>query len=117
MTRLPATATGHDRGRGMLELTGRLHGDAARPTALVLAREGAEDVVCPVRSGGGDGMDRDGSGFGVRLPLDVLAAGSAPGQGRWRAALLTDGVRVPLAAAPDLPPPPSPTPRATWWWT
>ncbi|MFD6276930.1 CDP-glycerol glycerophosphotransferase family protein [Streptomyces sp. NPDC060209] len=108
VTRLPAVATGHDRGPDTLELTGRLYG-SARPTALVLTRDGASEHVCPMR------FD-DGDGFGVRLPLAALAAEPTPGPGaphepapgaggRWRAALLTDGVRVPLAAAPDLPPP------------
>ncbi|MEU0136187.1 CDP-glycerol glycerophosphotransferase family protein [Streptomyces sp. NPDC006296] len=98
VTRPPAMATGHDGGPDALELTGRLYGDAA-PASLVLTRDGAAEHVCPVRCG-------DGGGFGVRLPLDALAAGSGPeGGGRWRAALLTGGVRVPLAAAPDLPPP------------
>ncbi|MER7904210.1 CDP-glycerol glycerophosphotransferase family protein [Streptomyces sp. NPDC095614] len=109
VTRPAAMATGHDRGRDVLELTGRLYADV-RPSALVLARDGSEDVVCPVRcddGGGGGRGDRDGggAGFGVRLPLDALAAGSVPGQDRWRAALVADGVRVPLAAGPDLPPP------------
>lgn len=58
----------------------------------------------------------DGGGFSARIPLAALAAAAAPASGgphepapgggaRWRAALLTDGVRVPLAAATDLPPP------------
>ncbi|MDF6020686.1 CDP-glycerol glycerophosphotransferase family protein [Streptomyces sp. JH34] len=99
VTRLSAMATGHDRGPDTLELTGRLYGGAG-PTALVLSRDGSEERVCPVRCGEG------GEGFGVRLPLAALAAGSGPGrEGRWRAALLADGVRVPLAAAPDLPAP------------
>ncbi|MFJ8755283.1 CDP-glycerol glycerophosphotransferase family protein [Streptomyces sp. NPDC102441] len=112
VSRLPAVATGHDGGPGTLELTGRLYG-TTRPTALVLTRDGAAEHVCAVRCG-------DGDGFSARIPLAALAAGPipAPGaphedvsgspepRGRWRAALLlADGVRVPLAAAPDLPPP------------
>ncbi|MFG2592689.1 CDP-glycerol glycerophosphotransferase family protein [Streptomyces sp. NPDC048438] len=108
VSRLPAVATGHDGGPDTLELTGRLYGDA-RPTALVLTREGGAEHVCPVSCG-------DGGGFSARIPLTALAAAAAPASGgphepapgggaRWRAALLTDGVRVPLAAAPDLPPP------------
>ncbi|MFI2783219.1 bifunctional glycosyltransferase/CDP-glycerol:glycerophosphate glycerophosphotransferase [Streptomyces sp. ALB3] len=109
VTRLPAVATGHDRGQGTLELTGRLYG-GARPTALVLTRDGAAEQVCPVRCG-------DGEHFSAPVPLAALAAaesapahraphGSGPHrEGRWRAALVTDGVRTPLAAAPDLPPP------------
>ncbi|CAM5537005.1 bifunctional glycosyltransferase/CDP-glycerol:glycerophosphate glycerophosphotransferase [Streptomyces atroolivaceus] len=104
VTRLPAVATGHDLGPGTLELTGRLYG-GARPTALVLTRDGDAEQVCPVRCG-------DGDGFGARITLAALASGPAPGGphegapvtgGPWRAALLTDGVRTPLAAAPDLP--------------
>ncbi|MDX3429124.1 bifunctional glycosyltransferase/CDP-glycerol:glycerophosphate glycerophosphotransferase [Streptomyces sp. ME01-18a] len=89
VSRLPALATGHEQGPDTLELTGRLYGDT-RPTALVLTREGGAEQVHPVRCG---------DGFGARIPLAALTAG------RWRAALLTDGVRVPLAAAPELPPP------------
>ncbi|WP_405694346.1 CDP-glycerol glycerophosphotransferase family protein [Streptomyces sp. NBC_01185] len=108
VTRLPAVASGHDGRPGALELTGRLHG-GARPTALVLTREGAAAHTCPVRCG-------DGDAFSARIPLAALAAEPAPVSGaaggpgpddggRWRAFLLTDGVRVPLAAAPGLAPP------------
>ncbi|MFB4423996.1 CDP-glycerol glycerophosphotransferase family protein [Streptomyces sp. QL37] len=108
VSRLPAVATGHDGGPDALELSGRLYGDA-RPTALVLTREGGTEHVCPVRRG-------DGHGFSALIPLGALAAEAAPAPGgphepapgpgeRWRVSLLTDGVRVPLAAAPDLPPP------------
>ncbi|MEV8230442.1 CDP-glycerol glycerophosphotransferase family protein [Streptomyces sp. NPDC079167] len=108
VSRLPAVATGHDGGPDTLELTGRLYGDA-RPTALVLTREGGAEHVCAVRCG-------DGGDFSALIPLAALAAETPPSPGgphepapgggaRWRAALLTDGVRVPLAAAPDLPPP------------
>ncbi|MFE3517105.1 CDP-glycerol glycerophosphotransferase family protein [Streptomyces sp. NPDC059166] len=109
VTRLPAVATGHRTGPGGLELTGRLLGDT-RPTALVLTRDGAAEHVCPVRlveAGAGE------AGFRVRIPLAALAG--EPGRdapveargdgGRWRAALVTDGDRVPLAASPALPPP------------
>ncbi|MFE9726461.1 CDP-glycerol glycerophosphotransferase family protein [Streptomyces sp. NPDC005794] len=108
VTRLPAVATGHDHGPDTLELTGRLY-EGARPTALVLSRDGAAEHVCAVRRGGGDS-------FSARIPLAALAAEPAPAPGgphgpapvpggRWRASLLAGGVRVPLAAAPDLPPP------------
>ncbi|WP_329210423.1 CDP-glycerol glycerophosphotransferase family protein [Streptomyces sp. NBC_00683] len=108
VTRLPALALAHDGGRDALELTGRLYG-TARPTALVLTRDGAAERSVPVRCG-------DGGLFTVRIPLAELAAEPAgahrtprevtpePGT-RWRAALVTGGARVPLAAAPDLPPP------------
>ncbi|MFJ8887416.1 CDP-glycerol glycerophosphotransferase family protein [Streptomyces sp. NPDC102402] len=106
VTRLPAMATGHTREAGALEVTGRLYG-SARPTALVLTREGAAEQVCPVRCG---------DGFGARIPLAALSAEPAPDSGarrsaapvpagRWQVSLLTGGVRVPLAAAPDLTPP------------
>ena len=101
VTSLPAVATGHDRGPDALELTGLLYG-GARPSALVLSRDGAAEHVCPVRCD--DGPDGGGGSFSARIPLAALAAGPAPGA-RWRAALLTDGVRAPLAASPDLPPP------------
>lgn len=102
VTRLSAVATGHRHGPDSLELTGRLYG-GARPSALVLTRDGAGEHVFPVRCD-------DGGGFSTLVPLGALAAGPAPVPGtepgrRWRAALLTGGVRVPLAAAPDLPPP------------
>ncbi|MFD9499110.1 CDP-glycerol glycerophosphotransferase family protein [Streptomyces sp. NPDC060035] len=108
VAQLPALALAHDGGHDTLELTGRLHG-TARPTALVLTRDGAAEHTCPVRCG-------DGGLFTVRIPLAQLAAEPAgapstprevapePGT-RWRAALVTGGARVPLAAAPDLPPP------------
>ncbi|MGW0791827.1 bifunctional glycosyltransferase/CDP-glycerol:glycerophosphate glycerophosphotransferase [Streptomyces sp. NPDC002911] len=109
VTRLPALVTGHGLGPpGTLDLAGRLYG-GARPTALVLSRDGTVEHVCPVRC-----TETAGDGFSARIPLAALAAepapapggphGTAPG-GRWRAALLADGVRVPLAAASDLPPP------------
>ncbi|HWU09044.1 MAG TPA: CDP-glycerol glycerophosphotransferase family protein [Streptomyces sp.] len=130
VARLPAVATGHHYGAGALELTGRLYG-GTRPTALVLTRDGAAEHVCPVRCEDGDGdmsgdegmsggaggsMSGGAGGFSARIPLAALTAGPAPAlrapheaagepEGLWRAALVTGGVRVPLAAAPDLPPP------------
>ncbi len=72
----------------------------------------------PGRTSGGDGgRGPDGVGFTVRVPLaDLAAAPPAPhrapreveaaGGARWRVRLLlADGARVPLPAAPDLPPP------------
>ncbi|MFI8005388.1 CDP-glycerol glycerophosphotransferase family protein [Streptomyces sp. NPDC086010] len=111
--RLPALALAHDGGAETAELTGRLYG-SARPDALVLTRDGSAGHLCPVRiTDGGPG----GARFTVRVPLAALAAeagpspvaspGEAPPPGaRWRAVLRTDGGgQVPLAAAPDLPPP------------
>ncbi|MFH8691143.1 CDP-glycerol glycerophosphotransferase family protein [Streptomyces anulatus] len=114
-----------------LELTGRLF-DGSRPTALLLTRDGSEERSCPLvtehaeTAGGGGpggtstaggGRGPDGVGFTVRVPLADLAAappaphraprevGAASGA-RWRVRLLlADGARVPLPAAPDLPPP------------
>ncbi|MEU2068520.1 bifunctional glycosyltransferase/CDP-glycerol:glycerophosphate glycerophosphotransferase [Streptomyces anulatus] len=114
-----------------LELTGRLF-DGSRPTALLLTRAGSEERSCPVvtehaeTAGGGrpggtsaarGGRGPDGVWFTVRVPLaDLAAAPPAPhrapreveaaGGARWRVRLLlADGARVPLPAAPDLPPP------------
>ncbi|MFJ6807726.1 CDP-glycerol glycerophosphotransferase family protein [Streptomyces anulatus] len=148
-----------------LELTGRLFG-GTRPTALLLTREGSEELACPVatehaetagggepggvsavdggpggtstahgrpgeepggtaavdgRPGGTSTADGrrgpEGVGFTVRVPLAYLAAAppaphraprevEAAGGARWRVRLLlADGARVPLPAAPDLPPP------------
>ncbi|MFH9238737.1 CDP-glycerol glycerophosphotransferase family protein [Streptomyces anulatus] len=114
-----------------LELTGRLFG-GSRPTALLLTRDGSEERSCPVvtehaetaggggpggTSAAGGGRGPDGVGFTVRVPLaDLAAAPPAPhrapreveaaGGARWRVRLLlADGARVPLPAAPDLPPP------------
>ncbi|MFI5654906.1 CDP-glycerol glycerophosphotransferase family protein [Streptomyces anulatus] len=65
----------------------------------------------------GGGRGPDGVGFTVRVPLADLAATppaphraprevEAAGGARWRVRLLlADGARVPLPAAPDLPPP------------
>ncbi|WP_330447189.1 CDP-glycerol glycerophosphotransferase family protein [Streptomyces anulatus] len=114
-----------------LELTGRLFG-GGRPAALLLTRDGSEERSCPVvtehaetaggggpggTSAAGGGRGPDGVGFTVRVPLaDLAAAPPAPhrapreveaaGGARWRVRLLlADGARVPLPAAPDLPPP------------
>ncbi|MEU0129340.1 CDP-glycerol glycerophosphotransferase family protein [Streptomyces sp. NPDC006289] len=72
----------------------------------------------PGRGAGRRGaQDGGGSRFAVRIPLAALAAAPVPAPAtprgaapvpdpRWRAVLLTDdGARLPLAAAPDLPPP------------
>ncbi|MFJ8250010.1 CDP-glycerol glycerophosphotransferase family protein [Streptomyces sp. NPDC094466] len=133
VTRLRARAEGH-RTAGAegapLELTGRLlGGSGSRPTALVLTRAseegseeraGSEERSCPVEyaeTAGDGGRGPDGVGFTVRVPLaDLAAAPPAPhrapreveaaGGARWRVRLLlADGARVPLPAAPDLPPP------------
>ncbi|MGW8886724.1 bifunctional glycosyltransferase/CDP-glycerol:glycerophosphate glycerophosphotransferase [Streptomyces sp. NPDC055749] len=110
VSQLPALAQAHDGGTGTLELTGQLYGDA-RPEALLLTLDGTEEGrTCPVECG-------DDGRFAVRIPLAELAAvppapHRAPrevepeGGARWRARLLLPGGgRVPLAAAPDLPPP------------
>ncbi|MDQ0698276.1 CDP-glycerol glycerophosphotransferase family protein [Streptomyces sp. W4I9-2] len=134
VSHLRARAEGH-RATGAegapLELTGRLF-DGSRPTALLLTRDGSEERSCPVvtehaetaggggpggTSAAGGGRGPDGVGFTVRVPLaDLAAAPPAPhrapreveaaGGARWRVRLLlADGARVPLPAAPDLPPP------------
>lgn len=117
-----------------LELTGRFFG-GSRPTALLLTRDGSEERSCPVEyaeAGGGGGTVAEdavggaevstpagarGVAFTVRVPLAELAAAppaphraprevEAESGARWRARLLlADGTRVPLPAAPDLPPP------------
>ncbi|WP_406143903.1 CDP-glycerol glycerophosphotransferase family protein [Streptomyces anulatus] len=134
VSHLRARAEGHRTAKAdgaPLELTGRLFG-GSRPTALLLTRDGSEERSCPVvtepaetaggeRAGGmsaaGGGRGPDGVGFTVRVPLaDLAAAPPAPhraprgveaaGGARWRVRLLlADGARVPLPAAPDLPPP------------
>ncbi|MFD5641383.1 CDP-glycerol glycerophosphotransferase family protein [Streptomyces anulatus] len=134
VSHLQARAEGH-RTAGAegapLELTGRLFG-GGRPAALLLTRDGSEERSCPVvtehaetvggggpggTSAAGGGRGPDGVGFTVRVPLaDLAAAPPAPhrapreveaaGGARWRVRLLlADGARVPLPAAPDLPPP------------
>ncbi|MFJ9635842.1 CDP-glycerol glycerophosphotransferase family protein [Streptomyces sp. NPDC101178] len=115
VSRLPALVEAHGGNREVgdggerLELTGRLFGGTARPAAVLLTREGAEERSCPVEYG-------DDGRFTVSVPLDDLAAvppapHRAPREveaagARWRACLLlADGTRTPLPAAPDLPPP------------
>ncbi|MFE7460831.1 CDP-glycerol glycerophosphotransferase family protein [Streptomyces sp. NPDC057554] len=113
---------------GALELTGRSFG-GPEPVALVLLREGDEERSFPVQCGvpggggvpGGDavpgGCGGRGTAFTVRVPLDGLAAVppavhrgprevAAESGARWRTRLLlADGTRIPLPAAPELPPP------------
>ncbi|WNF27366.1 CDP-glycerol glycerophosphotransferase family protein [Streptomyces sp. C11-1] len=112
-------AHGSAEGAGTLELVVRVFGGAASPTALLLAREGAEERSFPVECGADGVAAAAGAGgrFTVRIPLAGLAAvppapHRAPREveaetgARWRARLLlADGTRVPLPAAPDLPPP------------
>ncbi|WP_069744190.1 CDP-glycerol glycerophosphotransferase family protein [Streptomyces sp. EN23] len=105
-----------------LEIAGRLFDGTARATGLVLTREGGEgdegvdERLCAVEHEEGAGSD--GLPFTARVPLADLAAVppathhrvprevEAAGGARWRARLLLDdGTRVPLPAAPDLPPP------------
>ncbi|MEV0142843.1 bifunctional glycosyltransferase/CDP-glycerol:glycerophosphate glycerophosphotransferase [Streptomyces globisporus] len=120
-----------------LDIAGRLLHGTAGPTALVLTREGdegGEERFCPVAYGEGPGPDGgaprpdggtsrpDGVTFTVRVPLAELAAVppavhraprevAAVGGTRWQVRLLLgDGTRVPLPAAPDLPPPAYPDP-------
>ncbi|MFI7327730.1 CDP-glycerol glycerophosphotransferase family protein [Streptomyces rubiginosohelvolus] len=118
-----------------LEMTGRLFDGPARATAVVLTREDGEEYSCEVTYGegsgpgpgspgpdGGSGSDGrapgpDGLVFTVRVPLSELAAVppavhrgprevEAADGARWQVRLLlADGTRVPLPAAPDLPPP------------
>ncbi|MEU9930965.1 bifunctional glycosyltransferase/CDP-glycerol:glycerophosphate glycerophosphotransferase [Streptomyces anulatus] len=134
VSHLRARAEGHRTAKAdgaLLELTGRLFG-GSRPTALLLTRDGSEERSCPVvtepaetaggegaggMSASGGGRGPDGVGFTVRVQLaDLAAAPPAPhraprgveaaGGARWRVRLLlADGARVPLPAAPDLPPP------------
>ncbi|MFH9668472.1 CDP-glycerol glycerophosphotransferase family protein [Streptomyces globisporus] len=117
-----------------LEIAGRLCDGTARATAVVLTREDGEEYSCevaygeeaglgtpgpepstPASEGGAPGPD--GLAFTVRVPLAELAAvppamHRAPREveaaegARWQVRLLLDdGTRVPLPAAPDLPPP------------
>ncbi|MFB8383028.1 bifunctional glycosyltransferase/CDP-glycerol:glycerophosphate glycerophosphotransferase [Streptomyces rubiginosohelvolus] len=142
VSRLRARAEGHrtvavGTAGVSLEVTGRLFDGPARPTALVLTREGDEgdeERFCAVEYGeeaglGAPGRERstpasdggvpgpDGLAFTVCVPLAELAAvppavhraprevEAADGV-RWQVRLLlADGTRVPLPAAPDLPPP------------
>ncbi|GGP61612.1 hypothetical protein GCM10010231_35680 [Streptomyces sindenensis] len=126
VSRLRARAEGHrtvaaGTAGASLEIVGRLFGGTARATGLVLTREGGEggegvdERLCAVEHGEGAGSD--GLPFTARVPLAALAAVppaahraprevEAAGGARWRARLLLDdGTRVPLPAAPDLPPP------------
>ncbi|WP_411079392.1 CDP-glycerol glycerophosphotransferase family protein [Streptomyces sp. cmx-18-6] len=100
-----------------LELTGRLFGGEARPTALLLTREGADERSWPVECAAEGSVRPSGTSFAVRIPLDELAAVppaphraprevEAESGARWQARLLlADGTRLALPAAPDLPPP------------
>ncbi|MFB8143558.1 glycosyltransferase family 2 protein, partial [Streptomyces parvus] len=105
-----------------LDIAARLFDGATRPTALVLTREDGEECSCVVAYGEGAGPEGgapgpDGFAFTARVPLAELAAVppavhraprevEAAGGARWRVRLLLDdGTRVPLPAAPDLPPP------------
>ncbi|MFF8964311.1 CDP-glycerol glycerophosphotransferase family protein [Streptomyces globisporus] len=112
-----------------LEIAGRLFDGTARATAVVLTREDGEECSSAVAYGEGPGPQGvapgpdagvpgpDGLAFTVRVPLAELAAvppavHRAPREveaadgARWQVRLLLDdGTRVPLPAAPDLPPP------------
>ncbi|WP_405928651.1 CDP-glycerol glycerophosphotransferase family protein [Streptomyces griseus] len=115
-----------------LDITGR-HVGGSRPTALLLTRDGGEERSYEVEyaEGGAHGENGEvrqgredgvrGGAFRVRVPLAELAdappaphrapreveEANGPESGaRWRVRLLlADGSRVPLPAAPDLPPP------------
>ncbi|MFB7403872.1 CDP-glycerol glycerophosphotransferase family protein [Streptomyces rubiginosohelvolus] len=112
-----------------LEIAGRLFDATTRATAAVLTREDSEEYSCEVAYGEGSGPQGgapgpdtgvprpEGLAFTVRVPLAELAAlppavHRAPREveaadgARWQVRLLlADGTRVPLPAAPDLPPP------------
>ncbi|OCC07992.1 CDP-glycerol glycerophosphotransferase family protein [Streptomyces sp. PTY087I2] len=112
-----------------LDIAGRLFAGTARPTALVLTRGGGEERSCVVAYGEESGPESGAPGpdtgapapdplaFTARVPLAELAAVppaahraprevEAAGGARWQVRmLLDDGTRVPLPAAPDLPPP------------
>ncbi|GHF60403.1 CDP-glycerol glycerophosphotransferase family protein [Streptomyces sp. NRRL_ISP-5395] len=135
VSRLRALAEGHrtvEAAGSPLDITGR-HIGGSRPTALVLTRDGGEERSYEVEYAEGGARGEDGEGregredgarggsFRVRVPLAELAAAppaphrapreveaaNGPESGaRWRVRLLlADGSRVPLPAAPDLPPP------------
>ncbi|MGW3331236.1 CDP-glycerol glycerophosphotransferase family protein [Streptomyces rubiginosohelvolus] len=131
VSRLRARAEGHRTvatAGASLEIAGRLL-DGTRATAVVLTREDGEEHSCEVAYGDGSGQQGgapgpdtgvprpDGLAFTVRVPLAELAAvppavHRAPREveaadgARWQVRLLLDdGTRVPLPAAPDLPPP------------
>ncbi|MBK3559259.1 glycosyltransferase, partial [Streptomyces sp. MBT56] len=134
VSRLRARAEGHravaaGTAGASLDITGRLFDGTARATAVVLTREDGEECSFAVAygegswpqggaSGPGTGAPGpDGLAFTVRVPLAELAAvppaaHRAPREveaadgARWQVRLLlADGTRVPLPAAPDLPPP------------
>ncbi|MFF4943942.1 bifunctional glycosyltransferase/CDP-glycerol:glycerophosphate glycerophosphotransferase [Streptomyces rubiginosohelvolus] len=134
VSRLRARAEGHRTVAAgtvgaSLEIAGRLLHGTTRATALVLTREDGEEYSCEVAYGEGSGPQGgapgpdtgvprpDGLAFTVRVPLAELAAlppavHRAPREveaadgARWQVRLLlADGIRVPLPAAPDLPPP------------
>ncbi|WP_097986064.1 bifunctional glycosyltransferase/CDP-glycerol:glycerophosphate glycerophosphotransferase [Streptomyces sp. f150] len=134
VSRLRARAEGHrtvaaGTAGASLEIAGRLLDGTTRATAVVLTREDGEEYSCEVAYGEGSGPQGgapgpdtgaprpDGLAFTVRVPLAELAAvppavHRAPREveaadgARWQVRLLlADGTRVPLPAAPDLPPP------------
>ncbi|MGW1156016.1 CDP-glycerol glycerophosphotransferase family protein [Streptomyces rubiginosohelvolus] len=134
VSRLRAQAEGHrtvaaGTAGASLEIAGRLLDGTTRATALVLTRGDGEEYSCEVAYGEGSGPQGgapgpdtgvprpEGLAFTVRVPLAELAAvppamHRAPREveaadgARWQVRLLlADGTRVPLPAAPDLPPP------------
>ncbi|MEU8101866.1 bifunctional glycosyltransferase/CDP-glycerol:glycerophosphate glycerophosphotransferase [Streptomyces rubiginosohelvolus] len=133
VSRLRARAEGHrtvaaGTAGASLEIAGRLLDGTTRATAVVLTREDGEEYSCEVAYGEGSGPQGgapgpdtgvprpEGLAFTVRVPLAELAAlppavHRAPREveaadgARWQVRLLlADGTRVPLPAAPDLPP-------------
>ncbi|MEW2308243.1 CDP-glycerol glycerophosphotransferase family protein [Streptomyces sp. NPDC006864] len=128
VSRLRARAEGHrtvavGTAGAALDIAGRLLDGTTRPTALVLTREDGGERSCAVAYGeGGPGPEGDASGpggiaFTARVPLAELAdvppavqrapreVETADGT-RWQVRLLLDdGTRIPLPAAPHLPPP------------
>ncbi|MFF8988168.1 CDP-glycerol glycerophosphotransferase family protein [Streptomyces globisporus] len=134
VSRLRARAEGHravaaGTAGASVDIAGRLFDVTARATAVVLTREDGEECSYAVAYGEGSGPQGgapgpdtgapgpDGLAFTVRVPLADLAAvppavRRAPREveaadgARWQVRLLlADGTRVPLPAAPDLPPP------------
>ncbi|MFF3031565.1 CDP-glycerol glycerophosphotransferase family protein [Streptomyces rubiginosohelvolus] len=127
VSRLRARAEGHRTAAigtagASLEIAGRLFDGTSRATAAVLTREDGEEYSCEVAYGEGSGPQGGAPGpaglaFTVRVPLAELAAVppaehrarrevEAADGARWQVRLLLDdGTRVPLPAAPDLPPP------------
>ncbi|MFJ3595925.1 CDP-glycerol glycerophosphotransferase family protein [Streptomyces sp. NPDC090126] len=128
VSRLRARAEGHrtvavGTAGTALDIAGRLLDGTTRPTALVLTREDGGERTCAVAYGeGGPGPEGGASGpggiaFTARVPLAELAdvppsvqrapreVETADGT-RWQVRLLLDdGTRIPLPAAPHLPPP------------